>query len=311
MKAGRARGIRGDWRTACVVALFVVGWSTAASAQAGSLFSCRADADAEPPSLRSEANIDLFNGLLYFGGVAALDFGATPRRRWSQRNGFDTGIRDGLRLDSTASRKDADLASDITLALGAAVLPAATIGVYFHRTRDCQGAWDMATDTFESLGLTLFVTESLKLAAGRERPFARSCEDSPASDARCSRRGRLKSFVSGHTSLAAAGAGVSCAQSWRDNAWGDDTISRAAPCAIGFAAAASTAILRIAADRHWGSDVLLGFAVGATVGWFDTWGPFDLLRFSTRGADGEVSSRGIVLPSRVDGALGARLLMTF
>ncbi len=289
----------------------IVGPMSARADEHASWFSCRDDPEVHEWSLTSDANLDLFNGLLYFGGVAALDFGVDPERRWSRTNGFDTGIRDGLRLGSSSARKDADRASDFTLGLSSAILPAATIGAHFHRNRNCREAWDMATDTIESLGLTLFVTEAVKLAAGRERPFARTCDGSPPSDARCNRRGRLKSFVSGHASIAAAGAGVACSHALRRNAWGDDPWARRAPCAVGVAAALATGVLRVSSDRHWGSDVLLGLAVGATVGWFDTWGPFDLLTFETRGRDGRVSSRGAFLPSRMDDALGARLYVSF
>ena len=88
-------------------------------------------------------------------------------------------------------------------------------------------------------------------------------------------------------------------------------MAKATPCAVGVATALTAGVLRIVADRHWGSDVLVGFGLGAVVGYFDTWGPFDLLKFETRDARGDISMKGIVLPQATPGQFGARLMMVF
>ena len=229
--------------------------------------------------LKSESSVNFYHGLAYIGATAGIRFGADPGSRWSSRNSFDTGIRDGLRLSSASQRKDADLISDLTLALSIGVLPSLTIGVKFSRTQDCVETWDMFADAMESIGLTLFATELVKLVAGRDRPYARDCGASPPSDAKCGSNDRHASFFSGHASLAAAGAGLTCSFAVKRDAWGTSSTARAAPCALGVAAALATGLLRISADRHWGSDVLAGFGIGALVGYFDTWGPLDLLKF--------------------------------
>jgi len=191
--------------------------------------------------LKSESSVNFYHGLAYIGATAGIRFGADPGSRWSSRNSFDTGIRDGLRLSSASQRKDADLISDLTLALSIGVLPSLTIGVKFSRTQDCVETWDMFADAMESIGLTLFATELVKLVA--------------------------------------AGAGLTWSFAVKRDAWGTSSTARAAPCALGVAAALATGLLRISADRHWGSDVLAGFGIGALVGYFDTWGPLDLLKF--------------------------------
>lgn len=58
------------------------------------------------------------------------------------------------------------------------------------------------------------------------------------------------SFFSGHTSTAFTGAGLLCLQAER---W---------MCASGLGVAAMTGYLRIAADKHWLSDVVVGAGVG-------------------------------------------------
>ena len=78
----------------------------------------------------------------------------------------------------------------------------------------------MFTDAIESYGLTLFITEAVKLAAGRDRPFTEKCDAFPPRDAGCGSEDRHRSFFSGHTSLAAAGAGLTCSFALRRDAWG-------------------------------------------------------------------------------------------
>ena len=60
-----------------------------------------------------------------------------------------------------------------------------------------------------------------------------------------------KSFFSGHTSSAFAGASASC---YLDKNY----------CISGYTLAAAVGYLRIAADRHWASDVIVGAVVGST-----------------------------------------------
>jgi len=300
-----------------IVVFFGMGISAQASAEdAGApgsrpFFSCDRDFDGFSELARSEASFDLYHGLAFFGGAGGISLGGSPTRRWSGKNDFDTGIRDGIRLGSTSARRDASLASDLGVVFSAALLPMASIGMKFSRDHDCVETWDMFTDAVESLGLTIFITEAVKLASGRERPYTEECDAFPPRDANCGSEDRHRSFFSGHASLAAAGAGLSCSYSIQREAWGSSRTAKAAPCALGVVAALTTGALRLAADRHWASDVFVGFAVGAVVGYFDTWGPLDLLKFTTRNSKGHLSSRGIILPHVREGRFGAQLVMVF
>ena len=78
--------------------------------------------------LKSPAAEDLYNGLLFMGGVGAAHFGGWQSARWTRRNGFDDGIRSGLRISSASGRKDADTASDVFLGFSVGLLPVAAIG---------------------------------------------------------------------------------------------------------------------------------------------------------------------------------------
>ena len=259
---------------------------------------------------RSEASKDLYNAALWMSGVAAIQFGATPEARWSQTNSFDDDIRSGLRADSQSRRESADTASDITLGIAAGLIPLVSIGKTLSE-RDCHEAYDMATDAAEAFTLTLLLTSGTKAIAGRERPFIDECDGSPPGDASCSDPDRKQSFFSGHASLAAAGAGLSCSYAIKRKTWGEGRMARFTPCALGVGAALTTGALRIVADKHWGTDVVVGLVVGATVGYFDTWGPFDLLRFEAELDDLNWDVRGIVLPYADEGEFGLRMAVTF
>ena len=197
------------------------------------------------------------------------------------------------------------------MALSVGVLPMAAMGAQYFRTHDCVETWDMFGDAFESISLALFVTEAIKVASGRERPFGDRCGDAPPRDARCGGGDRNLSFVGGHSTLAAAGAGISCRFALERKAFGPSPAARIAPCALGIAAALTAGTLRIAADRHWGSDVLVGFGIGALAGYFDTWGPFDWLRLEKRDAGGKLEASGRVLPFAREGRLGAQWTMVY
>lgn len=273
---------------------------------------CRLLGD-DPNGLAADANLDLYNGLFFAAVGAGVSFGGEPAQQWSNVNNFDDEARGALRGSTAGSRRRADLASDLTLVASLGLMPTLSIGVQYARTGDCAESWDMATDLAESFGLALALTESIKLASGRERPFAKFCGPSAPSDASCRGGDRFRSFVSGHAAFAATGAGLTCAWSVRRRAWGDGLAARAAPCGLGMGLALATAGLRVNADRHWMTDVIAGFAIGSAVGWFDTWGPFDLLRFGEddRGGSGRPAFFGFVVPGVVEGAPGVRGAFVF
>ncbi len=260
---------------------------------------------------RSDASLDVYHGLGWLAGGAALSFGAEPSRRWTAENAFDSGIRSGLRLDSVGARRDADTASDVFLAFGIGVLPAAAIGTSFARTHDCVETWDLVGEAFESFSLALFVSEAIKLASGRERPFGDRCADGPPRDASCRDDDRNLSFPSGHATLAAAGAGLTCRFALGREAFGPGRAARAVPCALGIASALVAGTLRVSADRHWATDVLVGFGAGAVIGAFDVPGPLEWLRVERRDANGRLESSGLVLPLAREGRLGVQWTMVY
>jgi membrane-associated phospholipid phosphatase len=113
----------------------------------------------------------------------------------------------------------------------------------------------------ESSALTLALTQGTKYLFRRERPWSHFGAPPPAGHHRGSRESVL-SFASGHTSLAfALAVSTGSLASLR----GDE--GKEWVWASGLACAAATGYLRIAADKHYFTDVLAGAAIGAAVGW--------------------------------------------
>ncbi|MBW2388535.1 MAG: phosphatase PAP2 family protein, partial [Deltaproteobacteria bacterium] len=250
--------------------------------------------------------------LLWASGGIGIRLGVDQHARWTEVNSFDNAVRDDFRLGSSSARSDAATASDVLLIFNATVLPLAGIGWTAHGDSENarHDALEMGAEAAEALSLTLFITEATKAIAGRERPYVQNC-DGPSPPGRCDRNARKKSFFSGHASFAAAGAGLACSHSIKRKTWGETMQAKVIPCAFGAGVAVTTGALRMAADKHWFTDVLVGLAVGGVIGYYDSWGPFDLLRFETDPPDGTLPVQGVVLPYTDGHTIGARVAMRF
>lgn len=117
-------------------------------------------------------------------------------------------------------------------------------------------AIDDLVPVFESIVLTEVAAQIVKFSVGRQRPYAHfgdprvpvGLDDNV-------------SFFSGHASLA-----FTIATSAGTIAHARGYAAEPAIWTAGLAIAASTAYLRIAADKHYLSDVVVGSAVGAAAG---------------------------------------------
>lgn len=170
-------------------------------------------------------------------------------------NPVDRAMRDALRWSDVDA---ADRASDVT---GFAFAPLASIGVCEgaaaadHRSREAPAN---ALVVFEAVALSSVLDEFVKYVAARQRPFAHYRDPAYRGPRNADEN---SSFYSGHTaldfSLAAASAAVASLRGYRG-----------APLvwATGVPVAALTGYLRIAADRHYFTDVLAGAALGTLVG---------------------------------------------
>jgi membrane-associated phospholipid phosphatase len=170
--------------------------------------------------------------------------------RWCSDNAIDRWGR-GAKWSNTHAADVASSAIDLALPVGLVAADWAMAHQYGYRT--------FGEDTLifaEAVSLDLAVNQLVKYSAGRQRPYA---HDLPAG-ASTSTDDNL-SFFSGHTSLAFTAVAVTGTiaelRGYENAKW---------IWIIGAPVAATVGYLRMAADKHWLTDVVTGALVGAGIG---------------------------------------------
>ncbi len=225
--------------------------------------------DAPPPRARPQMRVSLPIDLTVtgVGGAAWITTEILKSRiapaacRWCKPPGVDDTIQNGLRW---SDRKIAARMSDIT---GFALAPLAAFGFDAAIVYTSGGTFaEWGTDALvilESMVVAADLTQIVKYSVGRARPLLHY--GTGTAEERESRDKNL-SFFSGHTSFtfsAAVSAGtVATLKGYR-----------AAPFiwATGLTIAATTGYLRMAADKHYFTDVMVGAVVGSAVGFVVPW----------------------------------------
>ncbi|WP_273447667.1 phosphatase PAP2 family protein [Neolewinella agarilytica] len=201
---------------------------------------------------------------LVFGGLGAISLGtgtwlqnrageptATDLRlqKYDQINSFD---RLGSHIGRDRPRKLSDLGLNVGSGLPALVLLSRKSRSDFPK---------IALLYAETMALTGGITSITKAGFLRVRPYVYAPDWDPNQPLES---GDRASFLSGHTSLSAAGS-FFFARVFAD--YHPD--SRLKPYVWGLAATipAVTGYLRIRAARHFPSDVLVGYALGASIGY--------------------------------------------
>lgn len=182
---------------------------------------------------------------------------APSRCRWCDVDAMDADVREALVWRDTGL---ADTTSNVT---GFVLMPLASVGLDALAAVHDGVRGNVAEDALiiaEAWVVDENVTQLAKMLLGRERPFVHALP-SDRKPLTAQPSDNNLSFFSGHTSgvfaLAAASGTVGEMRGyrWTPLVWG-----------VGGAVAATTAYLRIAADKHWLTDVLVGAVVGAGIG---------------------------------------------
>jgi membrane-associated phospholipid phosphatase len=181
--------------------------------------------------------------------IAFKDQLVPPTCRWCDPPQLDRWARGALRWGDTQAASTASDALQLLIPAGAA----ATLWIQAAP----HGRREVAEDLLvlaESASTAVLLTQGAKYAVGRLRPdaWARGTIESPDDKL---------SFWSGHTSFAfsAAAAATQIARLRGRPGWRWLGLAT-------FGAAALTGYLRIAADRHWLTDVAAGAAAGTASG---------------------------------------------
>lgn len=207
------------------------------------------------------------------GAVALAGLIIEPDRDdpWQATLGVDEGVRDGLRLTDSGARRTARTTSDVLAAVVVTypMLVEAGFNVAWAKASPRVG-FELGVMQLEVLGLTAALVNTSKWVSGRERPYGRLCgKGLSATSTDCENSDRYASYFSGHAAFTFASATALCVQHARWDLWGKTPAW--VPCSTGYALAATTALLRVGADRHYVSDIATGAIVGTAIGLVVPW----------------------------------------
>ena len=187
---------------------------------------------------------------------------------------LDHGARDLLRANTASRRAGAARISDVgfrSLVLAPYVLDVGTGALALHRNADVAAQLALIDfEVFTIAGLTQLLGSRV---LGRARPYVSDCPPEGCTG------GPYRSFLSGHAMASFTSAGLMCVHHEFLPLFGGGATDRWA-CAWAVVAASFTGTMRIVADEHWASDVL----VGAGMGWLYGYYLPQLLHFHTKTA---------------------------
>ena len=174
--------------------------------------------------------------------------------RWCTPPGIDVAVRNALVWNDNA--RTADTLSTVALA----VIPASAV-TYLLLSANSRG--DVNAGLVDSLLVTeataaaLLVNQVVKLLVGRKRPYVFFQNDLGYSKSEDN-----LSFYGGHTSFAFSVTAATVTVAAMRGYAGVGIVA-----GVGFTLSAAIGYLRIAADQHFLTDILVGAAVGGLVGW--------------------------------------------
>lgn len=179
----------------------------------------------------------------------------------------DEAVRDGLLATSRAGRNTARVIGDRIFQLSLVypyLVDALLVTWIGNRAPDVAG--QMALMDLQAQAFAAVIGLSTAHFVARARPSTPDCERDSGYERHCDAVDRSASFMSGHTATVATTAGLICAHNSKLRLYGDTPFGLV-ECVTGIAAATTTGITRIIADRHWHTDVVSGATLGVISGY--------------------------------------------
>lgn len=129
-------------------------------------------------------------------------------------------------------------------------------------------ALQMTMIDLEAFAISTFVLWNAQLAYGRERPHYRDCPRTAPPDTNCDAEhdNRYRAFIAGHTLVASTAAGLTCVHHRHLPLYGGGLADDLA-CAGMIGVAAVVGFARLTAQRHYATDTLLAWGIGALAGY--------------------------------------------
>jgi len=190
---------------------------------------------------------------------------------------FDNAVRKLLVGHTYSLQNTSEIMTDDFM-LGSMAAPF-LIDVYMvalgvHQNADVAG--QMFLIDGQSLALTGILSITAEHAVGRSRPYVPDC----GADGKVrSASGEVllnscvgnsfannQSFYSGHSAITATMAGLTCIHHEHMPLYGGG-VADLAPCLFMITLSATTGVFRLVADKHWASDVVIGWSIGALSGY--------------------------------------------
>ena len=204
-------------------------------------------------------------------GAGAMLYMSTPEQApqqqagvWRGGLGGDDIVRGNMRATSGRGQEGAMNISDLLMV--ATILNAGIVDSVIAPLvqGDPDLAWQASAAHATALGLTLTLGGAVKMLVSRARPYESECRNGQGEG--CNDGDIYQSFYSLHTGVAFTEAGFSCAMHMSRNLYGDEGTDALA-CGASLALAATTGAMRVVADRHYLTDVLIGAVLGFAVGY--------------------------------------------
>jgi membrane-associated phospholipid phosphatase len=178
---------------------------------------------------------------------------------WCDPPGVDIAVRDALHWG------DSDSPDTISYLTALAAGPIVVFGLDLlaaYGEGQLDAGWVDLLLIAEATAIAMAINQTVKLIAARERPFVNALDATPEEKDRTAQPSDNNlSFYSGHATfvfaLAVAGGTIATMRGYRLMPW---------IWTGGLVVAIATAYLRIAADRHYLSDILVGVAAGSATG---------------------------------------------
>lgn len=226
-------------------------------------------AQAAPQKLRWEPRVDLpvTSALVTSWLLSESVFKkalAPAACRWCETNGFDTAVRSAFNPTQAPSAEGVPGPHVASNLIGFVGLPLGLLGLdaalAFHDGAFLEAFPVDALLIVEATFSALALNQVVKFAVGRGRPYTVGASPELLAQGHDPADNNL-SFFSGHSTfsfaVAASAATIAGLRGYR-HAW--------VLWVVGMPLAATTAVLRLAADKHWTSDILIGAAIGTATG---------------------------------------------
>jgi membrane-associated phospholipid phosphatase len=188
---------------------------------------------------------------------------------WRSPLPFDLAVRKALVVETQEGRDRVDTASDVlwwTTQFYTVVVDSLLVPLAFDNF-NTDVAWQMTMINWQALGMTGLITRIAHHTSGRARPSTTGCREGPGTGSACKHG---PGFFSGHVSMTSAGAALACAHHAALPIYGDGPAGTIT-CVLLATGAVGVGVLRIAADKHWVTDVIAGHLVGGAVGFGLPW----------------------------------------